>query len=93
MEDLRQYIPSDNRSWIQAMYDLLGEEKLIEYYDRVFIRMYSMKHCDYICILQEVAPENYNLFIKCVCACISELISYEIYDYHLEENATVIYRS
>lgn len=92
MEDLLQYIPNDN-SWIQEMYDLLGEEKLVEYYDRVFLRMYNMNHRDCIYVLQEVAPENYNLFIKCVCTCISELISYGIYDYYIEENATVIYRS
>lgn len=92
MADLRQYIPSDKR-WIQEMSDLMGEEQLKEYYNRVFIRMCSMNHHGSIHVLQEVCPENYNLFIKCVCTCISEFQSYDIYEYCLEENATVIYRS
>lgn len=93
MENLTQYIPATNRSWIQEMSERLGEDVLFEYYNRVFIRMFSMKHRESLYILQEVLPENYELFIKCVCTCMSELAGYGMNDYYLEDNATVVYHS
>lgn len=93
MEDLSQYIPETNRSWIKEMSDRLGEEFIVQYYNRVFVRMVNMKHQESLYVLEEVAPENYELFIKCAYTCISELASYGMSDYHLENNATVVYRS
>lgn len=91
--DLRQYIPDTNRCWIKEMFNRLGEEVVCNYYNRLFLRMFHMKHGESLYILDEVAPENYELFIKCVCTCMSELASYGLNDYHLENDATVIYRS
>lgn len=93
MKDLSQYIPETNQCWIKAMSNRVGEEFLFKYYNSVFVRMFDMKHRESLYILKEVSPENYELFIKCVCTCMSELASYGMNDYHLEENATVIYRS
>lgn len=93
MEDLSQYIPDTNRSWIKDMSERLGENVLVEYYNRVFIRMFNMKHQEFLYVLEEVSPENYELFIKCVYTCMNELAGYGMNDYHLENNATVIYRS
>lgn len=93
MENLTQYIPETNRGWIQEMSDLIGKDFLYEYYNRVFLRMFDMKHRESLYILEEVSPDNYELFIKCVYTCMSELASYGMNDYHLENNATVVYRS
>lgn len=93
MVNLSQYIPETNRSWIQDMSERLGEDVLFEYYNRVFIRMFNMEHRESLYILHEVLPENYELFIKCVYTCMSELAAYGMNDYHLENNATVVYRS
>lgn len=92
MVDLRQYIPKTN-CWIEEMFVRLGEEVVCKYYNRIFLRMFHMRHGESLHILDEVDPGNYELFIKCVCTCMSELASYGMIDYHLEKNATVIYRS
>lgn len=93
MENLTQYIPKTNRGWIEEMSSRIGQEYLYEYYNRVFLRMFEMKHRESLYILEEVSPENYELFIKCVYTCMSELATYGMNDYHLENNATVVYRS
>lgn len=93
MKNLTQYIPQTNRGWIEEMSSRIGKECLYEYYDRVFLRMFEMKHRESLYILEEVSPENYELFIKCVYTCMSELATYGMNDYHLENNATVVYRS
>jgi hypothetical protein len=40
--DLLQYLPDDSRSWIQSYIELVGMERLTEYYDKVFIELYEM---------------------------------------------------
>lgn len=90
---LTQFIPATNRSWIQETSERLGEDTLYEYYNNVFVRMLRMKHQESLHILEEVSPANYELFIKCVCTCMSELASYGMTDYHLEDNATIVFRS
>lgn len=91
MEDLTQYIPQD-RLWIKKAFISMGEDRLAEYYNRVFLRLYRMKHKERLYILQEVSPDNYKLFIQVVCTVINELSSYGIYEFSLENRATIVCR-
>ena len=78
--DLLQYLPDDSRSWIQSYIELVGMERLTEYYDKVFR------------VLEKVSPENYGLFMKCVYSCLCEFDLYDICSYYIEEQGTVILR-
>lgn len=64
----------------------MGEDELREYYDKVFIRLYDMKPGEQFDITQEVNPDNYDLFVKCVSTCFNELAVYGLCGYHLEDN-------
>lgn len=64
----------------------MGEKELREYYNKVFVRLYDMQPLEQLDIAQEVNPDNYDLFVKCVVTCFGELANYGICDYHLEDN-------
>ena len=91
MEDLTKYIPQDN-GWIKEYSDIMGEERLLEYYNRVFLCLYGMKHGERLYILNEVAPSNYRLFISVACTVVNELTSYGFFEFSIEEQATIICR-
>ena len=91
--DLTKYIPKDSHSWIPDMKERIGEDSLLKYYNRVFVKMFDMNHQESFSIIEKVDPENYELFIKCAYTCIFELASYGRGDYFLEQEATLIYRS
>lgn len=84
--ELNRFLPKDNNGWISAYAKSLGWDFLTEYYNKLFVRMIQMKHGDKIDILKEVNPDNYDLFVKCLITCISELAGYGIYDYSVEDN-------
>lgn len=91
MENLTQYIPQ-NDEWMKDVSAFMGEDRLREYYNRVFLRLYGMEKGECLYILREVAPDNYQLFIRVVCTVINELIGYGIYEFSLENNATIVCR-
>lgn len=91
MENLTQYIPQ-NDEWMKDVSASVGEDRLREYYNRVFLRLYGMRKGECLYILREVAPDNYQLFIRVVCTVINELIGYGIYEFSLENNATIVCR-
>ena len=74
--DLLQYLPDDSRSWIQSYIELVGMERLTEYYDKVFIDLYEMLPGESFRVLEKVSPENYGLFMKCVYSCLCEFDLY-----------------
>lgn len=90
--DLLQYLPDDNQSWIPSFIESIGIEKLTEYYDKVFIRLYNLQPGESFRILEKVRPENYDLFMKCVYSCLCEFDAYGIHSYYIEEQGTVILR-
>lgn len=85
MVDFKQYIPDDDRAWIMEYYDRLGVKGLIEYYNKIFVRLFDMEPGDELDIVQIVSPDNYDLFIKCVVTCFAELASYGMCEYYLED--------
>ncbi len=87
--DIMQYMPADNQTWMKDFTDKMGWENLCAYYNKLFVRMFDMKPGEKINILEEVRPENYNLFMKCLYTCLSELAGYNLYDYYLENNVLV----
>ena len=91
MENLTRYIPQ-NDEWMKDVSASMGGDKLIEYYNRVFLRLYGMEKGECLYILHEVTPDNYQLFIRVVCTVINELIGYGIYEFSLENNATIVCR-
>ena len=82
--DLLQYLPDDSRSWIQSYIELVGMERLTEYYDKVFIELYEMLPGESFRVLEKVSPENYS--------CLCEFDLYDICSYYIEEQGTVILR-
>ena len=62
--DLLQYFPDNNQSWIPSYIESMGMEKLAEYYNKVFIRLYGMQPGESFRVLEKVSPENYDLFMK-----------------------------
>jgi hypothetical protein len=90
--DLLQYLPDDNQSWIPPYVELMGVERLTEYYNKVFIWLYEMQPGESFRVLEKVRPENYDLFMKCVYSCLCAFDLYGIYSYHIEEQGTVILR-
>ena len=90
--DLLQYLPDDSRSWIQSYIELVGMDRLTEYYDKVFIELYEMLPGESFRVLEKVSPENYGLFMKCVYSCLCEFDLYDICSYYIEEQGTVILR-
>lgn len=89
--DLFKHIP-DNNDWIQAYAQSMGWDKLTAYYDKVWLMLYEMQPGHTFRVLEEVKPDNYDLFIKCVVAALEEFRSYGIGNYHIEEQGTVILR-
>ncbi|MDO4164038.1 MAG: hypothetical protein Q4D56_06590 [Bacteroides sp.] len=82
--DLTPYIPADNR-WIQPTAEAIGWEKLREYYNRVFLMLLSLPRGGTYSITDNVAPENYDLFIKCLCTAMHEMYSVDrTASYYLE---------
>lgn len=89
MDDLTKYKPHDN-SWMKEEHERLGD-KLDKYYNAIFMRLYEMKNDEIMNIIREVRPENYSIFIKCLCSVILEMASYGIM-FSLEDNATTVRR-
>ena len=89
---LKEYIPED-KTWLNRMADEIGWEHLGEYYNRVFLLLYYMKHGANFSIVDRVAPDNYRLFMGCLIIVMTELASYGIQDFTLEEDATIIHRA
>lgn len=92
MLDLTQHLPQDDL-WMDDYAATMGWEALRGYYDRVFLRLMQMCPGEELHVAREVRPENYDLFLKCVCAALRELHSLDIYDWHIEQRGTVILRS
>lgn len=90
--DLFQYFPDNSQSWIPSYIESMGMEKLAEYYNKVFIRLYGMQPGESFRVLEKVSPENYDLFMKCVYSCLCEFDLYGVHSYYLEEQGTVIFR-
>ncbi|OKZ08498.1 hypothetical protein [Bacteroides stercorirosoris] len=90
--DLLQYFPDDCQSWISSYIELMGVERLTEYYNKVLIRLYDMQPGESFRVLEKVSPENYDLFMKCVYSCLCAFDLYGIYSYYIEEQGTVILR-
>lgn len=90
--DLLQYLPDNNQSWIRPYADSIGWERLIAYYDKISLMLHNMRTGDTFRVLERVMPENYDLFIKCVYTILCEFAGYGIYDYHIEEQGTIILR-
>ena len=88
---LEAYIPED-RSWLKCKAEEIGWDELGRYYNRVFLLLYDMPHGTDFSIIDKVSPHNYALFMGCLIFVISELASYGIHDFTLEEEATVIHR-
>lgn len=85
MVDFQIYIPDDGRAWIKEYFEKVGEQELRDYYNKVFVCLFDMKAGDELNIVDIVSPENYDLFIKCVVTSFSELASYGMCGYHLED--------
>lgn len=90
MINLTKYIPK-NKDWMKEAFNTMGEEKFGEYYNRIFLRLYDMKKGEWMNIVSEVKPDNYSIFINCLCAVIDEMASYDIM-FSLEEQATMVRR-
>ena len=88
MVDLKQYIPEDD-SWIENYFAVMGETELISYYNNIFVYLLNMPPRTHFNILQEVKPENYELFIKCVYTCIRELTTYG-FNFSIENDVTLV---
>lgn len=88
---LKSYIPED-KTWLSRTADEIGWEHLGEYYNRVFLLLYGMRHGTRFSIVDRVAPDNYALFMGCLICVMTELASYGIHDFTLEEEATIVYR-
>lgn len=88
---LKEYIPED-KTWLSRTADEIGWGHLGEYYNRVFLLLYGMRHGTRFSIVDRVAPDNYALFMGCLICVMTELASYGIHDFTLEEEATIVYR-
>lgn len=88
---LKEYIPED-KTWLSRTAGEIGWEHLGEYYNRVFLLLYEMKYGAYFSIVDRVSPDNYALFMGCLICVMTELASYGIYDFTLEEDASIIHR-
>ena len=88
---LKQYIPED-KTWLNRMAEEIGWEHLGEYYNRVFLLLYEMRHGAYFSIVDRVAPVNYPLFMGCLICVMTELASYGTHDFCLENDATIVRR-
>ena len=89
--DLRQYIPKD-KTWLNSMAEEIGWEHLGEYYNRVFLLLYEMRHGAFFSIVDRVAPDNDRFFMGCLICVMTELASYGIHDFTLESDATIVHR-
>lgn len=88
---LKEYIPED-KTWLNRMAEEIGWEHLGEYYNRVFLLLYEMRHGASFSIVDKVAPDNYRLFMGCLIIVMTELASYGIHDFTLESDATIVHR-
>ena len=59
-------------TWIKHYSELMGEDKLYEYKNKVYQLLLSLKVGQSISVIEWVMPENYDLFIKIVCCFMSE---------------------
>lgn len=90
--NLLQYFPDNNQTWIQPYADSIGWDKLVAYYDKIWLMLYNMQRGHIFRVLEEVSPNNYDLFMKCVYTILCEFDTYGIYSYYIEEQGTVILR-
>ena len=89
--NLKEYIPED-KTWLNRMAEEIGWEHLGEYYNRVFLLLYEMRHGAFFSIVDRVAPDNYRLSIGCLICVMTELASYGIHDFTLESDTTIVRR-
>lgn len=90
--DLLQYFPKNNQEWIQDYVDSMGWIKLMAYYSKVWLMLYNLQPGHTFRVLEEVIPDNYDLFMKCVYTILCEFDTYGISSYYIEEQGTVILR-
>lgn len=90
--NLLQYFPDNNQDWIRQYADSMGWDKLAAYYNKVWLMLHDMRPGHTFRILEEVSPDNYDLFMKCVYTALCEFDTYGIYSYYIEEQGTVILR-
>lgn len=90
MKNLTQYIPQDH-SWIKDYQKKMGADELGKYYNRVFLKMYNMKEDERLNIINIVKEENFDVFMKCLCAAIDELATYGI-NFYLINSDTILVR-
>lgn len=87
----KAFIP-DSKAWLNRMAEEIGWEHLGEYYNRVFLLLYNMRHGASFSIVDRVAPDNYRLFMGCLICVMTELASYGIHDFTLESDSTIVHR-
>lgn len=90
--NLLHHLPDDSQSWIAAYEKQMGMDRLVKYYDKVFIMLYEMQPGESFRITEKVAPANYDLFMKCVYSVLCEFGKYGVGSYYIEEQGTVILR-
>ena len=76
-------------SWIKHYSELMGENKLYEYRNLIYSKLYSLEVGQSISVIEWVKPENYDLFIKIVCCFMSETKG----GYYFYKNYTQIKRT
>ena len=92
MLDLTRHLPQDDQ-WADDYAARLGWEEVCRYYNRVFLRLLGMQPGEELHVLQEVRPDNYDLFLKCACTAIRELHGLGLWAWHVEQRGTLIRRS
>ena len=89
MTDLTPYLTAGN-DWITPCAEQMGWGALAAYYNRVFLRLLRMPKDSHLRVTDIVRPDNYELFLHCVCAAIRELEGMGEGTYYIEDRGRLI---
>ena len=89
MTDLTPYL-TDSNDWITPCAEQMGWDALAAYYNRVFLRLLRMHKGSHLVVTDIVRPDNYKLFLHCVCTAIRELENIGEGSYYIEDRGKLI---
>ena len=89
MNDLTPYL-TDSNDWIAPCAESMGWDALAAYYNRVFLRLLQMPKGGHLVVTKIVSPDNYKLFLHCVCTAIRELEHMGEDSYYIEDKGKLI---
>lgn len=89
MTDLTPYLTNSNK-WIAPCAEVMGWDALGTYYNRVFLRLLQMPRGGCLIVTDIVRPDNYELFMHCVCTAIHELEGMNEGNFYIEDRGNLI---